>query len=552
MTQHPPERSSRRRHGRATRPRRRGLVALALLALVAASCSSSKSDDQQGQAATTTAAAATTTTRPEPFKQTIVPLPAGVKSARYPVWSADGAALVFSAIPAKGDTVEIFRMAPDGSGLACLSCGVPRTNKNPYLKPLAFSDGKRVLVRLGEQSPVTNANHAVLECTPNVANCTTAALVPIEVPGIGDAALKQPQREFRIAPDAKTVGFTQVRTDKAGAERFVPTVGTLRRDGARYVIDNPRAVSNLGELKNFTPDGTAVLISAFTTLADRAADPDVVRIDLATGKISDVTDNGDYDEDLAYAPDMASYAVFSGRGSGLFATVSQLRRPNDIGPGLDCLFGYLFASRRKELLEPWLVPAGAEQKGQLGELLNPGALAEGWDARTLVTWHPDGDRLLFWEAKGDPFGAPTAGSTRFVIIDLPDRKPSPAKPVGPSPTPTWAPALVGLVPPALPFADSRAGKAAGKVTVTHSEGTKPGSGTISVNYDGFSDDGKWIIDGTESSTYQGGLLGGCRYTAHLTASGDHHGTLTAAATLAPRGMTGTITSNVDGRKLTLP
>ena len=47
----------------------------------------------------------------------------------------------------------------------------------------------------------------------------------------------------------------------------------------------------------------------------------------------------------------------------------------------------------------------AEQDGDLGQLLNPGSLDEGWDARTLVGWHPDGDRLLFWEDRGDPFDA---------------------------------------------------------------------------------------------------------------------------------------------------
>lgn len=532
--------------------RRAALVLAAVVALLSAACSSgdSRAGDAESAAPTTMSGAASAPS--ETIEQTIVDLPDEVTGARYPVWSADGEALVFPAMAAGGGTVELYRVAPDGSALACLTCGLPRSGDEPYLKPLAFRDGRRVLLRVGEQSPVTNGTHAVLECKPSVADCTDAELVPIEVPDTGDEAVVQPQREFRIAPDGETVGFTQVRKGADGAERFVSIVGMLRRAEDRYVVDDPRSVTSLGELKNFTPDGTAVLISAFTTLPDRAADPDVIRIDLASGEVSDVTDNGDYDEDLAYAPDMASYAVFSGRGQGLFETVAQLRRPNDIGPGLDCLFGYLFANHRKELLEPWLVRAGAEQTGELGQLLNPGALAEGWDARTLVTWHPDGTRLLFWEDQGDPFSAPTADSTRFVIVDLPDREPAPAADAGPSPTPTWAPELAGLVPDALPIAESRDGEVSGTVTVTQTAGDRPGSGTIEVTYDGFSDDGGWVIDGTESSSYDGGLVGGCEYRANLTASGEHEGTLRADATIAPGGLDGSITSTVDGRELSLP
>jgi hypothetical protein len=553
MTDHP--RTATTRSGRVAVPRRRlaALATLAIVALASAACTSgsdasSADGDQSGEATASTAPAASE----ETIEQTIVDLPDEVLGARYPVWSADGEALVFSAVPADGDTVELYRVAPDGSGLACLTCDLERTDVAPYLKPLTFSDGRRVLLRVGEQSPVTNGTHAVLECTPSVADCADAELVPIEAPATGDDAVVQPQREFRIAPDGQTVGFTQVRTDGDGAERFVSIVGTLRRLDDRYVVDDPRAVTSLGELKNFTPDGTAVLISAFTTLPDRAADPDVVRIDLASGEMTDVTDNGDYDEDLAYSPDMASYAVFSGREQGLFETVAQLRRPNDIGPGLDCLFGYLFANHRRELLEPWLVPDGAEQDGDLGELLNPGSLAEGWDARTLVTWHPDGTRLLFWEDQGDPFAAPSAGGTRFVVVDLLEREPAPARDGGPSPSPRWAPELAGLVPDSLPIAESRDGLVSGTVTVSQTDGERPGSGAIEVSYDGFSDDGEWVVDGTESSTYDGGLVGGCEYRADLRVSGGHEGTLRADARISPGSIDGTIVSTVDGRELSLP
>ena len=55
------------------------------------------------------------------------------------------------------------------------------------------------------------------------------------------------------------------------------------------------------------------------------------------------------------------------------------------------------------------------------------------------------------------------------------------------------------MPPALPIAESRDGEVSGSVTVTQTDGDTPGSGTIEVTYDGYSDDGEWVLDGTESS-----------------------------------------------------
>ncbi len=545
-----PTSADRRRSGR------RAVTTLLTVVLVAGCSGSDSGRGERSEPATTTVAedgAGAQDAGDEATRLEVVPLPAGVRGARYPAWTAEGDAVLFSGIPEGRDTVELLRVDEDGTGLACLTCDVERTSDEPLLKALAFPDGERVLVRIGEQTPLVNGTHAVVECTPSVADCADAAIVPIEVPSTDDAAVQQPERELRLSPDGSMVGFSQVRTDAEGGTAFVAAVGTLRRAGDRYEIDGARAVSRLGELKNFTPDGAAVLISAFTSLPDRAADPDIVRIDLATGEQTEVTDNGDYDEDIAFAPDGESYAVFSGRGAGLFETVSQVRRPNDIGPGLDALFSSLFVSHRRELLEPWLVPTGAEQEGRLGQLLNPGSLDEGWDARTLVGWHPDGDRLLFWEDRGDPFDAPTADGTRIVVVHLTERDPTPAPSPDPSPRPTWAPELAGYLPDALPVARSRDGEVSGRVTVefTPAPGGSSG-GTIEVTYEDYSDDGGWVVDGTERAAFETGLAGSSRYTAELTLSGDHDGYLRAQATIAPTGIEGTIESEVDGRVLRLP
>jgi hypothetical protein len=294
-----------------------------------------------------------------------------------------------------------------------------------------------------------------------------------------------------------------------------------------------------------------VLVAAFTTLPDRAANPDIVRIDLATGDQEPVTVTGDYDEDISFSPNQDWYVVASGRGSGLFETVSQLRRPNFLGPGLEPLTAYLFTHHRREVLEPWLVPVGGEQNGEQGQRLNPGSAGDGYDARTLVTWHPSGDRILFWEARGDPSGPPT-GDTRIVVARLTDRSGVTPAAGSPSPDPRWAPPLAGYVPPPFPAQRSRDGEASGTATVTERPGPVPGQRTLEVHYDRFSDDGEWIVDGTESATYDDGLLGATTYTADLTLSGDHHGFLRANATISAAVLDGTIDSAVDGHALHLP
>jgi hypothetical protein len=530
--------------------RRRPWATAAAGALLLVGCSSGRGDDGGPAGAPSSDAGATA--GHEAVDLQAVDLPS-VTGARFPIYSADGERILFSGIPAGGTRVEVMSVAEDGSDLRCLSCEAAAGSDAALLKPIPFPDGARVAVRVGEQTPLRPADHAVLECTPSLADCQAAELVPIAPPAAGDDAVVQDEREVRIAPDGETVAFSQIRRRADGDNAIVAVVGRLRRadDGTTYEVDDPRAVSTLGELKSFTPDGQGVLVAAFTTLPERAANPDIVRVDLATGEEEAVTVDGDYDEDISLSPDQDWYVVASGRGAGLFETVSQVRRPNFIGPGLEPLTAYLFAHHRRELLEPWLVRVGAEQNGDRGQQLNPRSLDDGFDARTLMTWHPTGDRILFWEGQSDPFGPPTAAS-RIVVAHLTDRHPADREPASPSPDAVWAPPLAGFVPPPLPAQPSRRGEVSGTATVTRRAGPEPEQTVTEVRYDRFSDDGEWVIDGTESTTHDNGLLGATTYTADLVLSGTHHGFLRADATITAGGIDGAIESNVDGRPLHLP
>ncbi len=537
-------------------------AATAVAAAVLLAACSGGSEGSSHTSTTSSTRPLTTTTgeppAPESVELAVVPLPPEVSGARFATWTAAGDGILLNGRVASHDADQVLVLAEDGTDLRCLTCEAtvaPGLDPAaPFLKPLPFPDGRRVLVRVGEQSPIRPSDHGVLECTPSVAECTTARLVPITPPAADDEAVIQDERELRLAPDGVTIGLTQVRRRADGDSAIVSIVGRLRREGGvadgRHVVDDARVVSDLGELKGFTPDGSAALVAAFTTLRDRAANPDVVRVDLATGEVSGLTVADGYDEDIALSPDQRSYVIASGRGSGLYETVSQLHRPNLLGRGLEPLTAYLFTIHRGDLLEPWLVPVGAEAHGRLGQPLDPDAAADGWDGRTLIRWHPSGDRVIWWEGRGNAFDAPDAASTRVVVAHLTDRVPQEPREPEPSPVSDWAPPLAGYVPPAWEPATSRNGEVAGRVTVA--ERSDGETTTIEVRYDGFDDEAGWVIDGTEAATFDEGLLGTTHYTADLTLSGDHEGWLRADAKISAAGLDGSIESSVDGNELRLP
>jgi hypothetical protein len=239
----------------------------------------------------------------------------------------------------------------------------------------------------------------------------------------------------------------------------------------------------------------------------------------------------------------------SGREAGLFETVSQVRRPSLLGLSLDPLTGALFAGHRPEVLDGWIVRAGTERDGNLGQRIPAPDPDSGYDSRSIWNWRPDGTAITYWEGTGSGFeNDPT--DTRLVVASLVDRAPVPDAPDGEAievPDPGWAPELAGFVPPVVVPGESRDGEHSGSVTVTVTE--QDGGQTVAVTYDDFSDDGEWVVDGIERSDRRSGIA---TYTADLTLSGGHEGYLRADAVISIGGIEGEITSSVDGHELTLP
>jgi hypothetical protein len=476
----------------------------------------------------------------------VVPMPGHVTEVQLPWWTADGESLVLSARSTEFDGMQLVRVDPDGSDFACLTCEIA-AGEPPLMKPIPFDDGRRVLVRIGNQTPFTNGEHAVLECTPSVSRCDAAELVPIIVPV--DDLVVQPQREFRVAPGGDRVGFTQMRANDRNEPTYVSIVAELQRVGEVYELVDPRAISSRGELKQFSPDGSTVYVSSFIE-GPEAGNGDVLEVDLATGDEQRITWYPDYDEPVESSPDGKWLAIGSARTAGVFEPIAQVQRPNMLTSAISPLALHLFNTYRDELLEPWLITVDGERAGELGLLLNPGSVDAGWEGRMIPNWNRDGRRIVFWEAAiASTAGSADAGS-RVVVATLDGLETPGSAPTPRRPDLSWAPPLADFSPPAPPLPASRNGNASGSIEVAVAEGETL---TISITYRDFSDDGEWVIDGSETITNTGGATGSVTYVADLTVGGEHSGYLRAIDVdgSATGGFTGRIESEVDGRSVEL-
>lgn len=479
----------------------------------------------------------------EAVRPVVVPAPA-LAHVQNPAFTSDGERILAAARSRALGGTQIVSLDERGEDLRCLTCA--SWTGAELTKPFAFGDGRRVLVRVGRQTPILPADHAVVECTPSVRRCDSASVVPVAVPHGDERTVAQDQREMRIAPDGRTVAFTQVRRSPAGQSEGLGVVGRLVREPDRYVIADPRVVSERGELKGWSPDGQSVLVADFNSPFE-AANPDDLGVDLRTGRRTRLTTDPDWEEDVDLAPrpwrGRRWMVVGSARTAELLEPVSQVRRPPYIDAGLRALPYAVFAANPAAIAEPWLVDAHDSRGGYRGQPLAP----RGWDSRTNFRFHPSGDRVIFWQRRG--------GATRIVVAHLDDRPGQAPLPPRTSPAPRWAPALRGFrvsEPDAGPRRFARRGRVSGRVTVTR--GRARADRLIEVRYHRFADMRGHVLDGFERSRYRRGTAygGPARYTADLRLSGARTGFLRARdVRIGVRRIRGTIRSRVGGRRLTL-
>ncbi|MEH0421270.1 hypothetical protein [Streptomyces sp. B21-083] len=175
---------------------------------------------------------------------------------------------------------------------------------------------------------------------------------------------------------------------------------------------------------------------------------------------------------------------------------------------------------QRRFFQPYLIDRNGDRGSYQGQQLNYSNTSTNWNAGADPRWSPDGtsvayyERLVSFPSRGGANPLPCPASTepggrrvRLMIARLVDRKPLHMPPVKPiSDTVPWGtPYVPGSVIPQRPYPTqgdyTLVGKKSGsaKVNITW-DAAKTGVQTVSVKYTNFSDDGKGVINGSESVT----------------------------------------------------
>jgi hypothetical protein len=176
-----------------------------------------------------------------------------------------------------------------------------------------------------------------------------------------------------------------------------------------YNITDARVVYPVGEGKQFAHDGKGVIVRG--GLYD-AGNVDDVEVDLATGNVTRLTGNLDYDEDADLSPDNQWTAIDSGRGQEMLTPASRIVRPAFV-PLLiqgSVYTAYAGTTNAQNVTNQPSVIAVADDLNRADGLplfVN----GDGWTARSMPSWNADGTEVAFWEANA-------TGQSRLVVANL--------------------------------------------------------------------------------------------------------------------------------------
>jgi hypothetical protein len=491
-------------------------------------------------------------------------------NAAIPRFAADGKSLLFSATPpgaAAGSRTEVYQVDVDGTDLTCLTCGLVdptplragTTAPRLLFKPVPFEDGSgRVLMQ--SVDPATGAyTHVIYESDANGARLVRV-LTPAGKPGV---IAIDPQREMRISPDGTHVLFSQIQlvpnpSDPPGFITAVPIVGTLTAgvdaSGNKvYNITDARVVYPVGEGKQWTHDGKSVIILG--GLYD-SGNVDDVAVDIATGQVTRLTGNLDYDEDADLSPNNQWIAIDSARGLDALTPVTRIVRPAFLplliqGSVYTAYAGTSNATNVSN--QPWLVAVEDDLKRENGIPLfvsddpnTPADEGDNWTARSMPSWNADGTAVAFWEADASD---PTGQTSRLVVANL--KYTTSVGTATDKTTPALSstfPTLTSNTPQQVQLIPTGTYTGAGCGTALVTEMTDATTGHIirTVQYTNYVNDEGMILNGTES-TDQSAAQNTIHYVANITVTGTHTGSLTGDATINK--LTRTITSTTPGSQI---
>jgi WD40 repeat protein len=515
----------------------------------------------------------------QPIQRQVVKLPADLTQAYMPQWAPDGEHLLFPFIgtasagqpgAAPGSVPsQLGIIKPDGSDFHCLSCGtdtIQGLKAEPegvygFGKQFPFPDGKRVMVTVVPPGGDTASfGYTVLECLPSIYDCQTHTVSSIRLPTESSEALVQ-NREGRISPDGSLFAWTEVRVD----EGPVMAIGRLERTGDHYVVTDARSLNppytlndqsagwRLGgqqyELKRFSFNDHTLTFAGMNTTQNY----DTFALDLRNGKIRKLTTSPEWDEDDQFSPGQRWLVQLSSHGLERMAPFTQIPRPPFIDFSSFIQVGrYMLQHIGVEscMLEPWLMSSRGQVGGYYGQPINVG-LPKGWRTKAVTSWSPDGTRIAFNELRVPPATDPSIRTQRLVVATLPAEKARPIRKPGTMAFPEWAEPLSSWhgVPGRQIKDQVVHGEKSGTATLNYFGSYV--SGTFSVSYDNYSDDGLHFLDGTETLKTELATNGG-HYDVHVKLSGKESGSEDGEIDITKDSITGPFQSTLEGRTLGIP
>lgn len=506
------------------------LILCAAMALGVAACGSST---LPGEALCLPEKALTSAAVPpfETIYHDIVPLPVNVQPWA-PTWSPDGEHILFNNIADGNEWV----LKADGSDARCLTCDMDDVPKIPGAFSYVFPDNQRMFLanELGDFA-------YVLECVPSLFDCTSHEIFPIDLTADSTTVkASRGRRTFHLAPDGVHLAYSMVRLDA-----LIMMVSELQKTASGYAAVNHRVVNppgpsgpadsnvegyaNAGQLfefKSFVDGGASALVIGEPV----DGNADTLKLDLATGELTRLTSDIDWDEDGAISPDGQNLLVASWRTMHRLEAFGQmpLGKPffdYPLGAAVAIYYVSSFEGFQCDL-QPWLLPADGDRNATLrGQPFAPyqgGDIITGNNLGALSFWSPDSTRVLIQERRTEKPTADANTATKQkgyspnrLLIARIDRDPSPIPAAVTTQVGDWAETPADF--DGIFFTPSSAvinGKSAGQISVTYAGNVAAGQ-YVAV-YNGYSEDGENFLDGTAIAT--GGPTTAINYSVNLTST----------------------------------
>ena len=454
--------------------------------------------------------------KPEAFKVTTIPLPDSVIEADLVNYLPDGKHIMMEIHLVGKKKSDLAVMKEDGSDFNCLTCNLKEEIGDEM--PVPLPDGKRVYTPRG-----------VLECSPSIVDCKEARIIPLVYPAIPGATIVR-----RIATNMSPNGV-HVATGLVSTRGYIVLVSELTRvsddKGDRYELQKGKVVASspneaefagfrpkidgAGEVKSFADGGKSLINLALF----ESNNYDLAKINLTNGSITRLTKHFSYDEGTYPSPD-GNWVIFqTHRHITRMDAFGLIPRPLIAGlpqaAGVSYQRNAEFEGHPKAarfygltLADKWGDRVRLPEEGYTGiNLMTDKDDVTLYNHLGNFAWHPSSTHGIFWEQK-DPATVKEGELTgRLRMATFTSRKPT--KPLEPViPDMKWATDLKDFkwTTTTYPKQGILKGKISGHAEIST---LKPAQGSSDeprrvIKYLDFSDDGVYILNGTESSTLRAG------------------------------------------------